>query len=167
MTTDAKSPRKAEPRSLMARGIDALSRREYSRRELREKLAASLDENENREALEAVLDELEDKKYLSDERYAVSRVHMRASRYGNRRLAYELAQQGVDPETAREALEEAGDEAERAWNVWSRRFRHPPEDYKERGRQARFLAARGFGFDIIERVLDRVREAACADDADS
>ena len=113
-----------------------------------------------------MLDELESKKYLSNERYARSRVRMRSARYGNRRLAYELAMKGIDAEEVQEALQEAGDEFERAWAVWRRRYGNPPEDYKEKTRQARFLAARGFGFDMIERVFDKAREEACEDEDD-
>ena len=71
-----------------------------------------------------------------------------------------------DAEEVQEALQEAGDEFERAWAVWSRRYGNPPEDYKEKTRQARFLAARGFGFDMIERVFDKAREEACKDEDD-
>ena len=139
MTTDTKRPaNKNQPRSLMARGIDALSRREYSRKELREKLVQALEAGQSASEVDAVLDELESKKYLSNERYARSRVRMRSARYGNRRLAYELAMKGIDAEEVQEALQEAGDEFERAWAVWSRRYGNPPEDYKEKTRQARF-----------------------------
>lgn len=167
MTTDTKRPaNKNQPRSLMARGIDALSRREYSRKELREKLVQALEEGQSAAEVDAVLDELESKNYLSEERYARSRVRMRSARYGNRRLAYELSIQGIGAEEVQEALQEAGDEFERAWGVWSRRYGNPPEDYKEKTRQARFLAARGFGFDMIGRVFDKAREEACKDEDD-
>lgn len=167
MTTDMKRPtQQDQPRSLMARGIDALSRREYSRKELREKLVQALEAGQSASEVDAVLDELESKKYLSNERYARSRVRMRSARYGNRRLAYELAMKGIDAEEVQEALQEAGDEFERARAVWSRRYGNPPEDYKEKTRQARFLAARGFGFDMIERVFDKAREEACEDEDD-
>lgn len=167
MTTDMKRPmQQDQPRSLMARGIDALSRREYSRKKLREKLVQALEAGQSASEVDAVLDELESKKYLSNERYARSRVRMRSARYGNRRLAYELAMKGIDAEEVQEALQEAGDEFERAWAVWSRRYGNPPEDYKEKTRQARFLAARGFGFDMIERVFDKAREEACEDEDD-
>ncbi len=166
MTTDASGCRKAQPRSLMARSVDALSRREYSRKELRGKLLEKLEDGQSAADVDAVLDELEAKNYLSNERCARSRVRMRSPRYGNRRLAYELSMQGIDSETVQAALQEAGDEFERAWQVWRKRFRNPPEDYKERGRQARFLSARGFGFDMIERVFDKAREEA-QQDADS
>ena len=167
MTTDTKRPaNKNQPRSLMARGIDALSRREYSRKELREKLVQALEEGQSAAEVDAVLDELESKNYLSEERYARSRVRMRSARYGNRRLAYELSMQGIGAEEVQEALQEAGDEFERAWVVWSRRYGNLPEDYKEKTRQARFLAARGFGFDMIERAFDKAREEACKDEDD-
>lgn len=167
MTTDMKRPtQQDQPRSLMERGIDALSRREYSRKELREKLVQALEAGQSASEVDAVLDELESKKYLSNERYARSRVRMRSARYGNRRLAYELVMKGIDAEEVQEALQEAGDEFERAWAVWSRRYGNPPEDYKEKTRQARFLAARGFGFDMIERVFDKAREEACEDEDD-
>lgn len=126
----------------------------------------ALEAGQSASEVDAVLDELESKKYLSNERYARSRVRMRSARYGNRRLAYELAMKGIDAEEVQEALQEAGDEFERAWAVWSRRYGNPPEDYKEKTRQARFLAARGFGFDMIERVFDKAREEACEDEDD-
>ena len=99
MTTDTKRPANENlPRSLMARGIDALSRREYSRKELREKLVHALEEGQSAAEVDDVLDALESKNYLSDERYARSRVRMRSARYGNRRLAYELSMQGIGAE---------------------------------------------------------------------
>ena len=129
MTTDTKRPaNKNQPRSLMARGIDALSRREYSRKELREKLVQALEEGQSAAEVDAVLDELESKNYLSEERYARSRVRMRSARYGNRRLAYELSMQGIGAEEVQEALQEARDEFERAWVVCSRRYPNLPED---------------------------------------
>ena len=126
----------------------------------------ALEAGQSASEVDAVLDELESKKYLSNERYARSRVRMRSARYGNRRLAYELAMKVIEAEAVQEALQEAGDEFERAWAVWSRRYGNPPEDYKEKTRQARFLAARGFGFDMIERVFDKAREEACEDEDD-
>ncbi len=143
----------SKPGSLMMRGVDALSRREYSRTELFRKLMRGLQEGETADDVETVLDELEQKGYLSNERYALARVRVRAFRYGNRRLMQELNVMGVDSETAQAALEEAGDEFERARQVWEKKFGSAPADRKERDKQIRFLAARGFGFDIIGRII--------------
>lgn len=143
----------ASPRTLLMRGIDALSRREYSRLELAGRLRRSLVEGETYDDVEDVLDTLEQKGYLSNERYAQSRVRMRASRYGNQRLAYELGAMGVDSEVVRRALSETPDEYGRARAIWEKKYGVPPQNRKERDRQVRFLASRGFGFDIISRVL--------------
>ncbi len=152
MTSDERN-REKKPRSLMARGLDALSRREYSRDELSRKLMYSLVEGETPDDVTDVIAELEKRGYLSNERYASGRVRTRSVRYGNRRLAAELKLQGVESEAIAEALSEAEPEIDRARAVWERKFGDPPEDYKEKCRQVRFLAARGFSFDVINRVL--------------
>ena len=143
----------ASPRTLLMRGIDALSRREYSRLELGRKLMRTLIEGETADDVESALDTLEEKGYLSNERYAQSRVRVRSSRYGNRRLAQELSMMGVDSETVREALSETPDEFERAQTIWEKKYGKAPTDRREYDRQVRFLASRGFGFDIIRRVI--------------
>jgi regulatory protein len=44
-------------------------------------------------------------------------------------------------------------EVERAREVWRKKFGTPAKDAAERGKQARFLAARGFGAEAIGRVV--------------
>ena len=147
--TFGENRREKKPRSLMARGLDALARREYSRDELYRKLTYSLTEDETPDDVADVIADLEKKGYLSNERYAAGRVRTRAMRYGNRRLAAELRQQGVETE----AMADAEPEIDRARAVWNRKFGEAPLDYHEKCKQVRFLAARGFSFDIINKVL--------------
>lgn len=141
------------PRTILMRGIDALSRREYSRLELYRKLMRGLREGETAQDVEDALDTLTQRGYLSNERYAQGRVRVRQTRYGNMRLAQELHSMGVDSETVREALSQTDDEYERAKSVWDKKFGQKPQDRKERDRQVRFLASRGFSFDIIRQIL--------------
>ncbi len=96
---------------------------------------------------------------LSDDRFAESRIHARAGRYGDLRIRQELKQHGIalGAEAARSLRES---EAGRAWTVWKRRFGTAPADLSDRARQARFLGARGFSPDAVSRVLKR---AAAAD----
>ena len=57
-------------------------------------------------------------------------------------------------EIAEEALKQNEEsEYDRALVLWKRKFGEPPEDYKERAKQIRFLASRGFTFKPIEKVL--------------
>lgn len=145
----------AKPRSLAARGIAILSRREHSRKELREKL---LTYEEDKEKVEATLDEFEKKGFLSDERFAEALCRARSKRYGNFRLTVELREAGVASEIANRAIEALPSEVERAQEIWERRFGTIPENEKDRQRQIRFLANRGFSFDSIRRVLENARE---------
>jgi regulatory protein len=75
-------------------------------------------------------------------------------RVGPRRLAQVLHTKGIDRELIDGALARArGDEFERAWALWLRRYGEPPADAAGRARQMRFLAGRGFGGEVIGRVM--------------
>ncbi len=105
---------------------------------------------------------------LSQARFVESRVHARAARFGNRRIQAELGHHGLklDEVTAAELRDS---ELDRARAVWMRRFGHEQatpgceeapkasprtaENARERARQARFLAARGFSTETIRRVV--------------
>jgi regulatory protein len=149
--------------SLKGRGLQILAQREHSRSELRRKLMAHarkpagegeapLDEETAAEQVDTVLDWLQANQYLSEERFAESRVHARAARYGNLRIRQELAHHGVAL-SAEAAQQLKGSEAARAREVWARKFDRPPQDAAERARQMRFLAARGFSGDAIRYAL--------------
>src|SRR5690606_22781795 len=134
--------RARRPRSLRARALSFLARREHSRLELRRKLAPHA---ESPEQLEAVLDILESQGLLSSERFADSVVNRRAARFGAARIRQELRQHDLPTEIVGEHLAELDrTEYARAREVWARRFGRPPADVAEAARQARFLAARGF-----------------------
>jgi regulatory protein len=156
--------------SLKGRALALLAQREHSVVELRRKLMRHL----QREALaedaaapqvedvaqghsaaarvEEVLAWLRAHNYLSEERFIESRVHARASRYGNLRIRQELAQHklALSADTA-QALKD--NELERALEVWRRKFGEAPADAAERARQSRFLAQRGFSPEVIGRVM--------------
>jgi regulatory protein len=143
--------RGAQPLSLKGRALRLLGGREHSRSELERKLAGREEEPGQ---LRRVLDELEAKGFIDPRRVADSVVHRRAGKLGAARIRQELQDKGLDAELVAQAV--AGlraTELQRAREVWARRFDQPPADAAERGRQARFLAARGFDGDVIRRVL--------------
>jgi regulatory protein len=138
--------------TLRERALRLLARREYARAELARKLAPHA---ESGEALEALLDDLTARRLLSDERYVEMRLHARAARFGNARLAYELRTQGVADDLVAAALAGSENELERARQVWQRKFGDRPEaaDATERARRMRFLLSRGFSGETIRRVV--------------
>ena len=159
-------------RSLRARALQWLAQREQSRSELRRKLLphavaeAEVEAEKTAEAgapaagidpavrVDALLDWLEAHNHLSHERFVESRVHARASRFGNLRIRQELKQHQLALSAdAAQALKDS--EFERACAVLARKFAHPPSNQAERVKQARFLAGRGFSPDVIARALRR------------
>lgn len=138
--------------SLKGRALRLLSGREHSRQELERKLASH--EAEPGE-LQRALDELEAKGFIDEQRVVDSVVHRRSGRLGAGRIRQELQAKGLDAE--RVAITVASlnaTEFERAREVWRRRFGVLPQDASERAKQARFLAARGFGGEVVRRVLN-------------
>lgn len=165
-------------KALEARALALLARREYTRMELARRLARapargagdrpgdadaeSFDDDADGEAdgdgpgvrIEALLDALTARGLLSDARAAEAIVHVRASQRGLLRVRQELEQKGVSADIAAAAT--AGLQARQlplAREVWRKRFGVLPKDAAERARQARFLAARGFAFEVIRAVL--------------
>ncbi len=119
------------------------------------------------ERVDAVLDWLEANRYLSAERFAESRVHARASRFGNLRIRQELKQHAValSPE-AGQALRDS--EVVRACAVRERKFPNPPQSAAEMAKQARFLTGRGFSPEAIRRALrEAPRDADSGDGAET
>lgn len=146
----------AQP-SLKGRALRLLSGREHSRAELERKLQPFEAEPG---ALAQVLDELQAKGFINEQRVIESVVHRRAAKLGTARIKQELQGKGLDPEAVTEAL--AGlkaTEHERAREVWRKKFGAPPVDAQAAAKQMRFLASRGFGGDVIRRVV-----AGAADD---
>ena len=151
-------------RSLKARAVDYLSRREHSRLELSRKLGRYASDPEE---VELVLTDLERQGLLSNDRFANSLIHRRAGRLGAARIVQELRQHGVSPERVadvRASLQSS--EEDRARAVWEKRYGKPPVDAADSARQMRFLAARGFRHDVIRKVI-AAAGAAMLDEPDT
>ena len=89
------------PKSIRARAIAALARREYSRAELRARLVAS---GAPSTEIDAALDEVAALGYLSDSRYAQAEVARRTGAYSRRAIAKSLRARGVGADIAGAAL---------------------------------------------------------------
>ena len=137
--------------SLKGRALRLLAGREHSRAELERKLSAH---EETPGQLAQVLDELQAKDFISEARVVESVINRRAARLGAARIRYELQNKGLSAERIAAAMERLKlSEMERAREVWRKKFGEPSPDAAGRARQMRFLAARGFGGDVIRRVV--------------
>jgi regulatory protein len=136
-------------KSLKARAVDLLSRREYTRLELKRRLSPFA---ENAEEVDALLDELAASRWQSDARFAEQFADSRSRKYGSRRVAMEMRERGVDSDTIKQTLSSHNDLAT-ARSQWLRKFGQPASDAAGRAKQMRFLASRGFGMDTIRQVI--------------
>jgi len=153
--------------SLQARALGWLAQREQSRSELRRKLlrvalqppaggdgSATADGDHEQAAaqVDKLLDQLQAQGLLSDERFVESRVRVRASALGTRRIQMELGRHGLKlPAQPLQQLRDS--ELQRAAQLWQRKYGAPALDLRERARQMRFLAGRGFSGEVIRQVL--------------
>ena len=136
------------PVELKVRALRYLARREHSRAELARKLVPYA---ESAQALAALLDELAGRKQLSDERYAETRAHWLARKYGAAKIRADLKAHGIADAIAERVSSEGEDERARA--ILARKYRQPATTREERARRARFLQSRGFSFETIHRAL--------------
>lgn len=138
--------------SLRERALGFLSRREYSRLELKRKLAPHV---ENESELETLLDDFVRRGWLSEQRFTEQIIHARSGKYGTRRIAHELKEKGISAEAVAALLPQLQEgELETARAAWAKKFGTLPADANERAKQMRFLQGRGFSFPVIAKVLE-------------
>ena len=132
--------------------MEYLAKREYSHYELGQKLKPFAEESDD---IEALLEDFKVRGWLSDARFTEQIVHARQAKFGSAKIAHELREKGVSDELIAEAIGEVKTgELENAHEVWRKKFNASPQNREEWAKQARFLQSRGFGFEIIKKVLN-------------
>ena len=137
--------------TIRERALGFLSRREYSRLELKRKLAPHA---EDEHEVESLLDDFATRGWLSEARFAEQIVHARRSKYGVQRIVHELKEKGVSTDAVAAILPDLREsELETARAVWAKKFGVLPQDARERAKQMRFMMSRGFNSSTIGKVL--------------
>ena len=141
--------------SLKGRALRLLSGREYSRAELVKKLKPF---ETTPGELDKALDELQAKDFINEQRVVDSVLHRRSAKLGTARIKQELQSKGLDAGAVLDAVDLLkSTELDRAREVWRKKFGTPtqssPADAKERAKQMRFLLSRGFGAEVIHKVV--------------
>lgn len=133
------------------RALRVLGYRERTHAELLKRL---LDDGYPEPVASAVVERFSDLGLVDDSRYAHLYARTRASAgYGRPRILRELVTRGIDPDTARTAVDESLVESEAIRARATLRGR-VPEDRKERDRALRRLVSRGYGFSDALAALD-------------
>ena len=149
--------------SLKGRALRLLSGREYSRAELVKKLKPF---ETSPGELDKALDELQAKDFINEQRVVDSVLHRRSAKLGTARIKQELQSKGLDAGAVLDAVDLLkSTELDRAREVWRKKFEtstqslpvdakeSAKESAKERAKQMRFLLSRGFGAEVIHKVV--------------
>ncbi|MDK4650335.1 recombination regulator RecX [Kingella kingae] len=144
-------------KSLRARAMEMMSRREMSQAELRAKLLPHASDSDE---LDAVLAEFAQNNWQSDERFAEAFVRSKSSKHGAGRLRQELRQRGVSAELIQQYLPDRETELDNAIEVARKKFKQPAQNRQEWDKQMRFMLYRGFAMATAQAALKR----AWADD---
>lgn len=147
------APDPDDPAAARLAALRLLNRRDHCAAELRGRLARR---GFAGPVAQAVVGEMLRERLVDDARFAEHYVAWHAGRgQGPVRIAHALLEMGVAEELVERAVN-AGDGAWRERCVALRRRRfgaEAPAEWKERGRQARFLAYRGFSAEQVRAAL--------------
>lgn len=159
-TKDIQPGKKKPQVSLRQRALDYLAKREYSVAELAQKLNTVARQYElDTEEIPEILADFKKRNWVSDTRFTEQILHARKSKFGSARIAHELREKGVSDELISEAVQDVKiDELANAKTVWRKKYDAPPQTREEWAKQARFLQSRGFGFEIIKKVINEQEE---------
>lgn len=130
-----------------------LARREYSIKELSQKLRAKKFSEEN---IQLLLTELIQENAISDSRFTENYIHQKRSKgYGPLYIRAGLLEKGIPEDLIHIYLFHDEDEWIMLINkVWQKRFKGiKPLDFKKKAQQMRFLQSRGFTSSQIEALF--------------
>lgn len=147
-------PKSKKPESQLsasARALRLVARRDYTRLELKTKLAPHV---EDAAELQALLDDFTERGWISESRVVEQLVHAKSGRLGASRIRHALVKRGITQDLIGPALDRLKEsEPDRARSVLARKFKAAPVTPAERARQVRFLQSRGFSFQVAIGVV--------------
>lgn len=148
-------------RSILERLVTVLSRRNYSKMELRNKFSEP--EKYSAPELEQALAYLEQKGFLNDQRYAEDCVKIWKNRsYGPIKIRNKLRERGISAGVIAKVMAESEEDgnlnpldlAVELLNKRSRSLRQIPDPVKQKGKAIRLLASRGFPATVAFQAFD-------------
>ena len=135
---------------LWNKSLDLLSRREHSVSELRNKLIRF---NPDSKDLKDVIERLITSNFLDDKRFASAFIRSKAeSGYGPNYISQYLTKKGITPDKYDMYSLEI-DWEDKCLAQFNKKRRNKEINFKEKEKILRFLAYRGFSYEIIKNAL--------------
>lgn len=100
---------------------------------------------------------------IDDRRFSRGFLRAKLAKRSLSAAARELAHHGVDKDTIEAAIEELRSEgliaegADQALSVWRKKFERYPADDRERAKQSRYMASRGFSYEALSKIWAKAK----------
>ena len=134
------------------------SRREYCRSDIMKKVLKALDGD--KAGAEKIIETLVREKYIDEIRYSSAFARDKASiaGWGETKIRYMLSAKGIPRDTISLAFEEIdeGKAAGRLEKLMENKFKSLKDDPQCRMKMLRFALGRGYGYEEVSSVLDRL-----------
>lgn len=148
------------------RALNILSKTSQSEKRIREKLVDDFEED----VIDEVIDFLKKYNFINDNELAskIVNTNINLNKYGKNKIKQNLYNKGFEKSAIDEAISEidVNDEFENALYLAEKRYaRVKNEDYKKAyAKIANHLTYKGFNYDIIKRVLNKIFKSDYNDD---
>lgn len=146
------------PKRAKLRAMNLLKSKDYTRKQLGDKLSEGL---YPKEIIEEALDYVQSYKYIDDERYARDYITYHMAGRSRKRIAQDLTSKGVSKDVFLPIMdelyeEEQGDpEYEQVLELLRKKHYDPENsDYKEKQKIMAFLLRKGFGMETVRRAMN-------------
>ena len=138
--------------SIYNKALDLISRREHTKKEIRDKLLIRFDD---KDVISSVINKLNSNNLIDDYRFAELYVISRKRKgFGPKKIAFELLGKGINDSVSKEIISNEGGWNQTAKKVFTKKFKEGPcQEPKLKLKQKTFLQNRGFTFKEIESVF--------------
>lgn len=151
---------KKDPKKVADRLRGLCSRREYSSSDIMKKAMNALDGDAAES--EKIVSMLIEEGYVDDRRYASAFARDKSSiaGWGSVKIRYMLSSKGISKDVIGEALQEIDDAkaVARLDKIIANKAGSLKDDPRKRLKLLRFALGRGYGYDEVKDVLDRLNE---------
>ena len=111
----------------------------------------------SKEVCSYVIAKLKEYNYIDDQNYARAYIETYSKKFGEMKLKASLLQKGIDKEIIENLLNALESDDEILYNMATKYMKNKENTFENQVKLTRFLAGRGFSFDEINKVVDKIK----------
>ncbi len=111
----------------------------------------------SKEVCSYVIAKLKEYNYIDDQNYARAYIELNSKKMGALKLKANLLSKGIDKEIIENLLNDLETDDEILYNMATKYMKNKENTLENQVKLTRFLAGRGFSFDEINKVVDKIK----------